>query len=61
MPRCRPLHLPEKKKKMAVVFLKRCFFYARVLKSLCLKSRKQNGGFSCEYCNSQAHAQQRAA
>jgi hypothetical protein len=62
MPRCRSLHLPEKKKKkMSIVFLKRCFFYAHVLKSLCMQSRKQNGGFSCEYCNCQAHAQLYAA
>jgi hypothetical protein len=37
----------KKRKKMSFVFLK--------------QDKKQNGGFSCEYCNCQAHAQLYAA
>jgi hypothetical protein len=54
MPRRRSLHLPEKKKKMAAVFLKRCLFYAP-------EEQKTKWRISCEYCNCQAHAQLYAA
>jgi hypothetical protein len=41
MPRFRSLHLPEKREKMAVVFIKLCFFYAHVLKSLPLPKEQK--------------------
>ncbi len=53
MPRCRSLHLGKRTKKCRLSFSNDAFKR--------LKSREQNGGFSCEYCNCQAHAQLYAA